>query len=91
MLQRNSEKTADSKGCSCIKQTGYHLGPTPATNITFQKRALDSKTTAVASTEAAKQWVNKYGEERSKLHSKEGSCSIKEMNQEGATGKEKGK
>lgn len=89
MLQANSEKAAASKGFSCIKQVGYHLGPPPVTKIPFPKGAPDRKTRAVASTEAAKQWVKKYGEERNKLQTREGSYSIKEINQKGATGKEK--
>lgn len=91
LLQGNSKKTAASKGFSCLKQVGYHLGPPPVAKIPFSKRSPGRKTRAVASTKAAKHWVNKYGEEKSKLQSREGSYSIKEMNQKGATGKEKGK
>lgn len=61
MPQGNCEKTAASKGFSSIKQVGYHLGPPPVAKIPFPKRAPDRKTRAVASTEAAKQRVNKYG------------------------------
>lgn len=89
MLQGNSEKTAVSKGFSCIKQVGYHLGLPPVTKIPFPKRAPDRKTRAAATTEAAKQWANKYGEERNKLQIREGSYSIKEMNRKEVTGKEK--
>ena len=88
MLQGNSEKTAASKGFSCIKQLVYHLGPPPVAKISFPKRGPDREKEQLP----AQRLLNSGStsmEERSKLQSREGSYCTKEMNQKGGTRKEK--